>query len=156
MNLSIAMKSKLIPYLATFLLTAFFLTIYATPYMAVATLAYGAIICGFVARKDRITHIRLMSTGILIDLSLVLTLEFQRDAIGKAIGGTLNTWQLSHIVASTFAVLCYLPAGYLGWKMASGRKTAAIQKSHKICGFSALIFRTIGFILMFSFLHASK
>lgn len=121
-------------------------------YMAVATLGYLILCLGLFFRKERNKHVLLMSTGIVLDLSIVLTLEIKRNAIKTAMALTLSPLQQCHILASTVAVLIYFPVVYLGATRLMGRGTAQQAVLHKKLGLTAFVFRSVGFVLMFSLL----
>lgn len=94
-----------------------------------------------------------MLTGITADITLVLYLQFTRSAIQKAIGPGLELLHRLHIVFSTVALLLYFPILYYGFKLLREGSSPEIVAKHKRVALPALIFRTIGFGLMFSLLH---
>lgn len=128
------------------------LSFFATPYMLIASFAYLCLFSGMVLRRERAIHPKLMMTGMATDLLLVLVLEFQRSAITTAVGFSLTLPQQLHIVFSLMAVLHYFPVFYLGLKRMNGTATLKQEKLHLRLGVMALAFRTLGFILMFTFL----
>ncbi|MDB2426053.1 hypothetical protein N9W41_00750 [bacterium] len=129
------------------------ISIYATPYMMVATAAYFIFLSGLMfVGVNKNTHAMLMSSAMLMDLILVLTLEIQRNAIETLISFKLTPLNKVHIYSSTIAVVLYFPVFYLGYKKLSGKGTKSINKWHKILGKFTVLFRTIGFLFMFSML----
>jgi len=125
-----------------------------TIYMTIATLNYLLILAGFLVRKtDRKAHVRLVSLGILFDLCLVLVLQFQRDAIATAMSFKLSPLNQAHIFSSTLATVLYIPQAITGYKLQKGANT---RKAHQIIGMMVLVFRTLGFILMFSMIDSQK
>lgn len=128
------------------------LATWTTPYMTVAALAYFLLVTGLLKRKEnKKTHAILMSLGILTDLLLVLVLEIQRGAIDTTFSFTLSPLQQAHIFSSSLAVLFYFPTVYLGIRRYRGTLTTpASKRLHIRLGLTAFIFRTLGFILMFS------
>ena len=94
-----------------------------------------------------------MITAILIDFSLVLVLEFTRGATQTALSLSLTPLQQVHIISSSIATLLYLPILILGWKRWNGSSTFLQDQWHLKLGLLAFIFRTIGFILMFTLLN---
>ncbi len=86
-----------------------------------------------------------MNFGIAIDLLLVLVLQIQRNAVHTALEFSLSPLQQAHVVASTIATVLYFPTLYLGW-------TRRSRVWHLRVGVLAFLFRTFGFILMFSLL----
>lgn len=126
------------------------------PFMVAATLAYFFIVMGIYTRKrERNTHVKFMAAGIGIDLTIVLTLEFQRQAINTAIEMSMSWLQISHVLASTAAVIFYLPVVTLGILHIKGRAKNIPANWHKRLGITAFVFRTLGFALMFSLLTKS-
>jgi len=125
----------------------------ATPYMVVASFAYFCMVFGLYHRLQRNLHVALMSLAIITDLALVLTLQIQRDAIQTAFSMTLSPLQQAHIAMSSAATVLYFPVFYLGAGRRLGKlKGLASRKWHIRLGIAAFVFRTLGFILMFSLL----
>lgn len=122
-------------------------------YPGLASFSYALLLAGFALRqRGALRHAWLMGSGMALDLTLVLTLEFTRNAIGTALGGTLSAPQITHILASTLAVLIYFPVFALGF-VRLRRPTAAnipLRTWHRRLGYAALGLRTIGFAFMFS------
>jgi hypothetical protein len=121
-----------------------------TIYMWIATVAWLCLISGYLARKKRSLHVTLMRTGIFLDIGLVLFLQFTRGAIQTALSFELALLKQLHIAASTIALLLYFPILYLGFQLLKGRGTAETRALHIKVGTTALFFRTLGFLLMFS------
>lgn len=144
-----------LPYIFCLGLAAIFALIIGflcTPAMGAATFAYALLFQGVLLRRQRAVHIRLMPFGMAIDISLVLLLEITRGAVGTVAGGSLSIWQLSHVAASTFAVLLYFPVAWLGLRQLREKADADQIEWHRKLGLISFIFRTIGFALMFSML----
>ena len=102
-------------------------------------------------------HLLFMISAIFIDVSLVLALEIQRGAIETATSLTLSPLQMGHVVASTVATVLYLPTfmlGYIRWKQP--KPGTNYVKWHRRFGVAAFLFRTLGFILMFTLLNHIK
>lgn len=134
------------------------IAVVATPYMAFATATYGALVLGYALRKvDFKAHGILMTIGVLGDLSLVLALEVQRHAVNTAMAFTLSPIQQTHVFCSSLATALYVPllvTGLLLMKNPVARQR--FRKTHSRIGSVALVFRTLGFLLMFSMLkHGS-
>lgn len=126
---------------------------FTTPYMAVASLAYLLLACGVVQSARRKAHVALMSSGVVMDLGVVLTLEVKRSAVATALGGELGPLQMGHVAFSLAAVILYVPTMVLGWRGIRGGKGGPSRlKAHRILGKVAFLFRTVGFGLMFSLL----
>lgn len=143
-----------------FALTLGGLAYVVTPYMLIASASYFLMILGIVAivNKETLWHVRLMSTAMGVDILLVLILEFQRDAIATAASFALTPLQLGHIGTSTLATVLYIPTfvlGYKRWKKKLVKPSSF--KWHLRTGIAAFVFRTLGFILMFTLLsHVQK
>jgi hypothetical protein len=119
-------------------------------YMGTATFAFFLMLFGmYCRRRDRNRHRALMFSAMGIDLSLVLILEIQRSAMETVLAFDLNPLQISHVLASTLALLLYLPLILLGTSL-WGQESARTRLWHRRLGFAAFTLRTIGFLLMFS------
>jgi hypothetical protein len=125
---------------------------FMTPYMVAAAFSYFLMVAGLVYRRQKDIHYKLMSSSIGLDLLIVLILEVSRDAVATAAGMKLPPLQQAHIFASSLAVLFYFPVVTLGVLRLKGSKSRKVLSSHKALGITAFIFRTLGFILMFSLL----
>ena len=125
-----------------------------TFYMLVATVSYFTLILGLLNRKNnRELHAKLMLTGISIDILVVLVLELSRGAIATTVAVKLGVFQQAHIYTSSIATLIYFPVIYMGYKLLKDPKTSVkYRKNHIKLGASAFIFRTLGYVLMFSLL----
>jgi hypothetical protein len=128
------------------------LSFFATPYMLIASAAYLCMFSGMLLRRNPKTHPKLMMTGMATDILLVLILEVQRSAIKTASGFSLTYPQQLHILFSLMAVVHYFPVFYLGLKRMKGTASTKQKALHLRLGVMAFAFRTLGFILMFSFL----
>lgn len=93
-----------------------------------------------------------MLSGITADITLVLYLQVTRSAVQRAMGPGLELLHRLHIASSTLALLLYIPTLYFGIKLLKHGVTAELITKHKWVAVPALIFRTIGFVLMFSLL----
>ena len=66
--------------------------------MMVATAAFFIFLSGLIfIRINKSTHAMLMSSAMIMDLILVLTLEIQRSAIDTLISFKLTPWNKVHI-----------------------------------------------------------
>ena len=126
------------------------IAILATPAMGVATLAWLMLTGGVLLEMPRRAHRFWMLAGIGLDLLLVLVLQVQRGAVQTAASFSLGPVQQLHIAFSLGAVLLYGPVVWLGWKRYQGEQARAMN--HRKAGWVTYIFRTIGFVLMFSML----
>jgi hypothetical protein len=120
------------------------------PYMAVATVAYALLWTGLLLRKNRRIHVPLMATGIFLDLLIVAILEFERNAIKTAISFTLSPLQQAHVLVSSVALVLYFPTIYFGLRRFLNRGDLRERELHLGFAKSAFVFRSLGFLLMFS------
>ena len=130
--------------------------------MRVASCAYFAMLAGLLLRKHKTWHLRLMNLAIASDLALVLVLQYKRSAIQTALGFTLNGWQQAHVGFSTLATLLYIPVLIIGWRLARSQRArgesqepSSLRRMHRGLAIPAFVFRTLGFLLMFSMLGSS-
>jgi len=93
-----------------------------------------------------------------LDISLVLKLQIQRHAIQTAAAFSLSPLQQAHIGVSTLALILYFPTFYFGFKRLHQKGTSPLldRKRHILFAVSAFIFRTLGFLFMFSMLDKSN
>lgn len=143
-----------------FLLTLAVLSQHVTGYMLIASGSYFIMLLGILAikMKDIVWHPRLMTLAMGLDLFLVLILELQRDAIKTAVSFELTPLQMGHIGASTIATALYFPTFYFGYKrwIQKDMSPANLKRHHKFA-ITAFLFRTLGFLLMFTLLsHVQK
>jgi hypothetical protein len=93
--------------------------------------------------------------AILSDLGLVLTLQILRNATQTAFAFKLPPLGQAHIFCSLIATLLYFWMVYLGIRLlrtAPGPNPA--KALHRKLGLATLLFRTLGFLLMFSLLKS--
>ena len=121
-----------------------------TLYMWIATAAWLLLILGYVNQHDRQRHVPAVLLGITVDLALVLYLQVTRNAIGTAVQFKLGILEQGHIIASTIALVLYFPVLGLGFMLLRSIDRADIRLIHRRVATTALAFRTLGFLLMFS------
>ncbi len=121
-----------------------------TPYIAVSIFAYLCLVLGLVFRQTKKIHVILMSIGIFLDFSIVLILEFTRQAIDTTFSMTLNSFQQLHIFFSSITILLYFPVFIIGLNLYRGSSSQKLKNYHKVIGIIAFTFRTLGFFFMFS------
>jgi hypothetical protein len=137
-------------YFGISVIVLLFTYLVGTVYMTIAAFNYLIILAGFLCRKlNRRIHVTLLSLGILFDLSLVLLLEFQRDAIATAVSLKLSPLNQAHIYFSSLATLLYIPMVITGIMIL---KKERCRIWHRRLGYGTIFFRTLGFLLMFSML----
>ena len=131
--------------------------------MLIATVAWMLLTTGLVVRKNKSQHVALMLLGILLDIGLVVYLQLTREAVQTAVEFSLPLLEQIHIACSTVALLLYFPILYLGVKLQQqvgakepillnrlGFASYAWRTTHIRLGLAAYIFRTLGFLFMFS------
>ena len=121
--------------------------------MYIATLAWLCLCVGLLERKRRPVHVAFMLSGILLDIGLVLYLQFTKDAIQTALGFSLAALKQVHIGFSTGAFVLYFPVLFLGAKLLGGSGTARTRSWHIRLAVMAFILRSLGFV---SVRHAGK
>ena len=121
-----------------------------TTNMYIATLAWISLILGYLSRHDRKKHVPCMLTGIALDVGLVVYLQVKRSAVHTALAFDLGILPQLHIFSSTLALLLYFPVLYLGLRLVRDVGGKSAHKWHRRFAIPALIFRTVGFLLMFS------
>ena len=93
-----------------------------------------------------------MLSAIISDLSLVAILQYQRHAVETALSFKLSLWNQAHIGCSSMASLLYIPMVILGICLLRGKGSKKTREIHAWIGYTTLLFRTLGFFLMFSML----
>ena len=121
-----------------------------TIYMWIATFAWACLVLGYLRRKDTKTHVPLVVVGILTDVLLVIYLQITRSAVQTALEFSLGPLQQIHIAFSSIALILYVPTLVLGVKLYRKIAGDCTKSKHKKLAIAALIFRTLGFLFMFS------
>lgn len=120
--------------------------------MWIATLAWLLLSCGLIHRHSVSKHLPRVLSGITIDIVLVGYLAITRDAIQTALQFDLSVLNQLHILCSTIACILYFPLLYVGFRLLKKRSSQILRRIHKRLAFTAYLFRTAGFIFMFSML----
>ncbi len=147
-------KSGLAP--AAAILVSLTVAITTTKFMGIATAAYSCMVIGYLVRKNRNLHVRLMSLAIFLDIALVLILESQRQAIETAISLKFGLLQQAHIYSSATATVLYFPVLFMGFYLWKNPGVLNVRNWHIRLGKAAFFFRSLGFILMFTLLFQAK
>ena len=114
-----------------------------------ASLAYACLWTGVIARRHRQTaHVRWMLSGLAIDVTIVVSLELSRHAVGTAVSGDMSPALLVHVWASTAAILCYLGAATLGTTVLRRGHPGLLGHWHRRVGWTAMTARSLGFVTM--------
>ena len=121
-----------------------------TIHMCIASIAWILLVSGYLLRRHRQSHVRLVSSAIALDVALVLFLQVTRGAVQTALSFKLAVLQQIHIGFSTCALLLYIPVVVWGLKLLNNKATPQERVLHKRVATAALILRTLGFAFMFS------
>ena len=118
--------------------------------MWIATFAWVCLVLGYAQRRDVRRHVPLVLTGIFTDIGLVLFLQISRSAVQTALEFSLEPLQQLHILFSSIALVLYLPTLVLGSLLVCGCGNENTKARHMLIARTALFFRTLGFLFMFS------
>ncbi len=121
-----------------------------TSAMYIASFAWFLIVFGYTRRKNLFQHIPLVLAGICCDILLVLYLQFTREAVQEALEFDRSVYEQIHIWTSTVALLLYFPVIYFGSSLKKDLDNPELRVKHRRVALTALTFRTIGFLFMFS------
>jgi len=103
---------------------------------------------GVYFKRERIRHVRIMTSAIVWDILLVLQIELSRGAIGKAVQVTQNKWILNlHVTLAVTCVLLYFAMFYTGRRLLQFDNS--IRPRHRFLGMSTLTLRILTFITSF-------
>jgi hypothetical protein len=110
----------------------------------ISTLVLVIVAVGFWLRRRRnAIHIRLMISAFLIDLCLLVYIEYSRHAVQKVVASTHPVvW--FHATVSVVVLLCYVLMIHLGRGVLAGNPTA--RKRHQMLGIVFVILRSLNYI----------
>lgn len=110
----------------------------------ISTLVLVIVAVGFWLRRRRnAVHIRLMISAFLIDLCLLVYIEYSRQAVQKVVASTRPVvW--FHATVSVVVLLCYVLMIHLGRGVLAGNPTA--RKRHRTLGIVFVILRSLNYI----------
>jgi len=101
-------------------------------------------------RKNRIKHRKLMLTGMIWDILLILQIELSRQAVKKAMGMMENPLILNiHVSFAVSVVLLYAVMLYSGKKSFKLPANSPYLKIHKKLGMLTMLLRLATFITSF-------
>jgi hypothetical protein len=118
--------------------------------MWIATAAWVVLTLGVVCWAFHRVHLLLVLTAILVDLALVLYLQFTRGAVQQAIRFDRPALAQFHILVSALAVLLYVPTVLFALRMLKDRTRQGYRPTYVRTLWAAYAMRTVGFILTFS------
>ena len=106
------------------------------------------LIFGATKSKNRSLHVKMMATGMIWDILLILQIELTRSAIAKASKIITNPMMLKiHLFFAIGSVILYVLMALSGKKLLSGDNSQLAK--HRILGRTTLIFRVMTFITSF-------
>ena len=110
----------------------------------ISTLVLVVVAVGLWLRRRRnAIHIRLMISAFLIDLSLLLYIEYSRHAVQKVVASTRPlVW--FHATVSVVVLLCYVVMIQLGRGVLAGNPRA--RKRHHMLGIVFVVLRGLNYI----------
>lgn len=121
-------------------------------FLIVSTLVLIIIAAGLFFRKDPKKHIPLMLTAFIIDVSLVLVIEFQRHAVEAVVENVVKSpsaFVIFHASISLLVIIMYIA---LTWTGTTIYKHGArhLLKLHRAFAAIFIILRLINYITSFS------
>lgn len=123
-------------------------------FVFISTLVLIIIALGLVFRHNRRIHIPLMSAAFIIDLSLVLIIELQRQAIENVIvNNNLFVW--FHVSVSSLVLVTYIVLAITGSKISKIPKSPELYQSklikiHKLSSILFVILRLTNYVTSLS------
>lgn len=117
---------------------------------AVAVVGWVLLVLGWIFRRNRTLHLRMVIPGMAVDLGLVLYLEITRSVIARTVTVEYTAYQWTHIVASAAATFLYIPVIVLGVKLIRRTASPVARAWHVKLALLALAFRTVGFAFMWA------
>lgn len=117
-------------------LNAFF----SQPVRVIGLGVFVLIFIGVALRKNRKVHPPIMITCFLVDLALVLYLEFTRGAIKEAADRVMEPMMLIHIIVATLSIGLYVALLITGTKVLRGAPEK-LQRIHKRFAITFLVNR---------------
>jgi len=113
----------------------------------ISTLVVALIIAGLWFRvRQRAIHLRLMLAAFVVDLLLLLYIEFTRHAVEK-VAARFHPLIWFHAGVSLAVLLCYLAMIGLGWRMVEGEMR--LRKLHRALGVTFVVFRGLNYVTSF-------
>ncbi len=120
----------------------------ATIFQIQSILVFTLMTIGIIFRKNRLRHVRLMTTALIWDILLILQIELTRAAIGKASSALKNPLILNiHVLLALSSVILY------GFMIYTGRKIlkneAGFRALHKKLGWTTYVIRFLTLVTSF-------
>lgn len=116
--------------------------------MLIASVAWLLLVVGYLNRFNRTRHVPLALMGIALDIGLVGYLQVKKQAVQTALEFSLGPFEQVHILFSTISLLLYFPVVLMGGLVLCGKTEWLVW--HGRIAKVTLIFRTLGFLFMFS------
>jgi hypothetical protein len=121
-----------------------------TVHMWVATAAWATLTLGVAFWARPRVHLRLVALGMLVDVALVLHLQFTREAVQQAVRFDRPVLEQAHIAVSTLAVVLYVPTMIFLVHLLKDPDIRGYRRRYVRTFWAAYALRTAGFVLMFS------
>lgn len=111
-----------------------------------STLVLLLILFGILNHRKRHLHMTLMTAAFLIDLALVLYIEFTRAAVEQAVDG-VEGLLLFHIIVSVITLLLYIVLIGLGVQWFKGKPNVAVL--HRNLAYVFVLCRLTNYVTSF-------
>ena len=103
---------------------------------------------GIYVRRNRKTHVKIMSIAMIWDVILILQIELSRSAILKASQAVDNALILNiHVSIAVSTVILYGFMVFTGRKLLAGENQ--FRKRHRLLGWSTFAMRILTFVTSF-------
>ena len=102
---------------------------------------------GLYQRRNRRIHIPCMLAAFVLDVSLVLIIELNRQAIENVATHLDNTLLVFHVSISLMVLILYGVLTYLGFQILKGKP--GVLKWHRLLAYPFLVFRLINYVTSF-------
>ncbi len=109
---------------------------------ALATLAYGILLAGFLLRRRREMHMPLMGAAMSMDLGLVLYIEWTRAAVERVVGRP-TPLVVFHAAVSTLVIGLYVVMAVMGNRLRQGQQR--FRPWHRRAGWVLVACRTANY-----------
>jgi hypothetical protein len=111
-------------------------------------LILSLMILGVYNRRNKMTHVKMMSCAIIWDILLILQIELTRGAVAKASKVMSNPLMLKiHLFFAIGSVVLYILMVLSGRKLLKGDQS--VRPKHKVLGWTTLAFRILTFVTSF-------
>ena len=120
----------------------------AVVFQTQSIIIYSLMIFGIMKRKNRKIHVPVMSAVLILDVLLILQIEFGRSAVEKATKVLVNPIILNiHVTFAVLSVVFYVLLVITGRKLLKGEQS--IRPRHRLFGWTAFALRTLTLLTSF-------